>query len=129
MSLEPILALIVVAVIANLVVMGILVASPGVRRDDPFDDRPAERRSEPNLAAAAVVGGTGEEPRDPSARAYDRVTGQDDGIDDALGERGHRRRWEPEMGGATWDTDSRAEIERRLPRLSRLFPRHRSPNT
>ena len=31
MSLEPILALIVVAVIANLVVMGLLVASPGYR--------------------------------------------------------------------------------------------------
>ena len=37
-----------------------------------------------------------------AARAYDHVTGQDgiaDGIDEALGERGHRRRWESEMTG------------------------------
>ncbi|GGM68539.1 hypothetical protein GCM10007977_082890 [Dactylosporangium sucinum] len=59
--------------------------------------------------------------------AYDRRTGQEDGIDDALSERGHRRPADPQTAGRTWNTDSAAEIERRLPRLNRLFPRERYP--
>jgi Protein of unknown function (DUF4240) len=59
-----------------------------------------------------------------ASSAYDRRTGHDDGIDDALGERGHRRLSDPALGGRSWDTDSVAEIQRRMPRLSRLFPRH-----
>jgi hypothetical protein len=60
-----------------------------------------------------------------AARAYDHVTGQDDGIDDALGKRGHRRPSDPEMAGMAWDIDNLVTIGRRLPRLSRMFPRHR----
>lgn len=56
--------------------------------------------------------------------AYDRVTGEDDGIDDALSARGHHRPAGPTFAGRPWNSDSPAEIERRLPRLSRLFPRH-----
>jgi hypothetical protein len=74
--LEPILALIVVAVIANLVVMAVLLASPYVSRARTrrvTDDRP-DIRSERVLAAAAVTGG-GEERTDDGVptRAYDRV--------------------------------------------------------
>jgi diguanylate cyclase (GGDEF)-like protein len=77
MSLEPILALIVVAVVANLVVMAALVASPvmgrarsGARHEDRLD-----ARTERAMAAAAVVGG-GEDDRAEDGvptRAYDRV--------------------------------------------------------
>jgi diguanylate cyclase (GGDEF)-like protein len=75
-SLEPILALIVVAVIANLVVMAALVASPifGRGRGDAGDDRP-DLRQERAMAAAAVVGHGDDEHHDDGVptRAYDRV--------------------------------------------------------
>ena len=78
MSLEPILALIVIAVVANLVVMGILVASPTlgrIRSAKRPDDAP-DVRSERALAAAAVVG-RGDERAAPdeaeTIRTYDRV--------------------------------------------------------
>jgi hypothetical protein len=57
--------------------------------------------------------------------AYDRRTGQEEGIYDALSERGHYSPSEPLMDGRAWNIDSPAEIERRLPRLNRLFPRER----
>jgi hypothetical protein len=60
--------------------------------------------------------------------AYDRRTGQEEGIDDALRQRGHRRPSDPQFAGRTWNTDSAAEIERRLPRLNRAFPRERYLN-
>jgi len=78
MPVEPILALIVAAVIANLVVMAVLVASLGVRRGKGFaivDDRD-DIRAERAMAAAAVVGGTDEESifeDGVPTRAYDRV--------------------------------------------------------
>ena len=77
MALEPILALIVVAVIANLVVMGALVASPliGRSRDNGASngDR-LDNKGERAMAAAAVVGGNDEDHTDGvSTRAYDRV--------------------------------------------------------
>ena len=78
MSLEPILVLIVIAVVANLVVMGILVASPTVgriRSGKGPDDTP-DVRSERALAAAAVVG-RGDDRAGPdeaeTIRTYDRV--------------------------------------------------------
>ena len=78
MSLEPILVLIVIAVVANLVVMGILVASPTVGRIRSArgpDDAP-DVRSERALAAAAVVG-RGDDRAGPdeaeTIRTYDRV--------------------------------------------------------
>jgi Protein of unknown function (DUF4240) len=56
--------------------------------------------------------------------AYDRVTGEEEGIDDALSARGHHRRFDAVLAGRPWNSDSLADIERRLPRLCRLFPRH-----
>jgi diguanylate cyclase (GGDEF)-like protein len=77
-SLEPILVLIVVAVIANIVVMGALVASPiiGARsRGNGEDGDRIDVRSERALAAAAVVGGNDDDRVEDgvSTRAYDRV--------------------------------------------------------
>jgi diguanylate cyclase (GGDEF)-like protein len=77
-SLEPILALIVVAVIANLVVMGALVASPIIGGRSRLNGQSEERidiRSERAMAAAAVVGGNDEERAEDgvSTRAYDRI--------------------------------------------------------
>ena len=79
MSLEPILALIVVAVIANVVVMAALVASPTIgriRSATRYDDA-TDTRSERALAAAAVVG-RGDDGRavaddGETIRTYDRV--------------------------------------------------------
>jgi len=73
---EPILALIVVAVLANLVVMAVLVASPVLgrwRKDRP--EGPTDVRAGRAMAAAAVVGGADEERDDDgvTTRAYDRV--------------------------------------------------------
>ena len=78
MSLEPILVLIVVAVIANLVVMGALVAGPifgGRSRGNAGDGERIDVRSERALAAAAVVGGNDDDRIEDgvSTRAYDRV--------------------------------------------------------
>ncbi len=74
--LEPILALIVLAVIANLVVMALLLASPYVgrgRTKRSADERP-DVRSERVLASAAVTGGNEERTNDGvPTRAYDRV--------------------------------------------------------
>jgi diguanylate cyclase (GGDEF)-like protein len=76
-ALEPILALIVVAVIANLVVMGALVASPVIGRARDKGGTNGDRldtRGERAMAAAAVVGGNDDEHTDGvSTRAYDRV--------------------------------------------------------
>jgi len=75
-SLEPILVLIVVAVIANLVVMGALVTPliGGRSRHGANGDR-TDVRAERALAAAAVVGGNDDDRTEDgvSARAYDRV--------------------------------------------------------
>jgi diguanylate cyclase (GGDEF)-like protein len=77
-SLEPILVLIVVAVIANIVVMGALVVSPiiGARsRENGGNGDRSDVRSERALAAAAVVGGNDDDTVEDgvSTRAYDRV--------------------------------------------------------
>ena len=80
MSLEPILVLIVIAVVANLVIMALLLASPAIgrRRGDgatPAEDR-GNGRSERAMAAAAVVG-RGDDSAVPddeaTIRTYDRV--------------------------------------------------------
>ena len=77
MTVEPILALIVAAVVANLVVMVVLVVSPGVqaaRGRSSVVDR-SDVKTERQMAAAAVVGGAQDRVSDEgvSARAYDRV--------------------------------------------------------
>ncbi|WP_189335688.1 DUF4240 domain-containing protein [Actinoplanes ianthinogenes] len=56
--------------------------------------------------------------------AYDRVTGEEEGMDEALSARGHRLPFDTVLAGRPWNSDSLAEVECRLPRLSRLFPRH-----
>ena len=77
LPVEPILALIVTAVIANLVVMAVLVASLGVRRGRGFAivDERDDIRAERAMAAAVVVGATDDETTDDGVptRAYDRV--------------------------------------------------------
>lgn len=77
MSLEPILALIVVAVLANLAVMAALVASPamGLARGRGTPEEPQDPRAERAMAAAAVVGHADDERMEDGvpARAYDRV--------------------------------------------------------
>ena len=76
MALELILALIVIAVVANVVVMAFLVASPMMRggAGHGAGGRP-DTASERALAAAAVVGGLEEERTDDGVptRTYDRV--------------------------------------------------------
>jgi diguanylate cyclase (GGDEF)-like protein len=74
--LEPILALIVVAVIANVVVMALLVASPIMSRarTGRSADDPPDVRTDPAMADAAVTGGGEERTNDGvPTRAYDRV--------------------------------------------------------
>jgi len=77
MSVEPILALIVVAVVANLVVMAALLGSPVFGRTRTFlrEDTPIDLRAEAAMAAAAVVGGADESrPEDVvTTQTYDRV--------------------------------------------------------
>ncbi len=75
MPVDLILALIVIAVIANLVVMAVLVASPIIRRSrTPAGERigPGSERA---MAAAAVTGGLDDESDAPGedTHTYDRV--------------------------------------------------------
>ncbi|HYH93595.1 MAG TPA: GGDEF domain-containing protein [Candidatus Saccharimonadales bacterium] len=80
MSIEPILALIVVAVVANLVVMGILVAAPTMGRGrsggrlDPAFAEPGVGPAR-SMADAVVIGGEDEDRTGDGVptRAYDRV--------------------------------------------------------
>ena len=60
-----------------------------------------------------------------ASHVYDHATGEADGIDDALLDRGHVRPNDPRPDGVPWDSDSLAEIRQRLPRLNSLFPRRR----
>lgn len=75
MPVDLILVLIIIAVIANLVVMVILVASPAIRRGDTGSeaDRP-DPATERAMAESAVVGGLAEGSDDGvPTRTYDRV--------------------------------------------------------
>ena len=79
MSLEPILVLIVLAVVANLVIMALLVASPAIgrmRNDTTAAEDRGNGRSERAMAAAAVVGRGDDSPgpdEEATIRTYDRV--------------------------------------------------------
>jgi diguanylate cyclase (GGDEF)-like protein len=76
MSVEPILVLIVVAVVANLLVMAALLGSPILGRSRALapDLGALDLRAETAMAAAAVVGGgEDEQAEDVSAQTYDRV--------------------------------------------------------
>ncbi|MEU5877724.1 DUF4240 domain-containing protein [Spirillospora sp. NPDC047279] len=58
-----------------------------------------------------------------SARvAYDKVTGEVEGIFDAMEARGHLSGSDPDPSGERWDFEDPAEAARRLPRLSTVFP-------
>jgi diguanylate cyclase (GGDEF)-like protein len=75
-ALEPILGLIVVAVIANIVVMALLVASPIVERARAkgSPEGQPDVRTEQAMADSAVTGGEDEPTNDGvPTRAYDRV--------------------------------------------------------
>lgn len=56
-------------------------------------------------------------------RVYDDLTGQEDSLYHALAERGLRSPGDPAPAGRPWDFDSRAGIQRRLPRIAKMFPR------
>ena len=76
MSVEPILVLIVVAVVANLVVMAVLLGAPGLgrARGKVTGSEAIDLRDGTAMAAAAVVGGAEESPPDDVAtQTYDRV--------------------------------------------------------
>ena len=76
MSVEPILVLIVVAVVANLVVMAALLGSPGLGRSrgTATGADAVDPHAETAMAAAAVVGGAEDEPaEDVTTQTYDRV--------------------------------------------------------
>jgi hypothetical protein len=60
-----------------------------------------------------------------ASHVYDHATGEEDGIDDALLDRGHSRPSDPRPAGVPWDSDSLTAIRQRLPRLNHLFPRQR----
>ncbi|CAN5636256.1 hypothetical protein BH20CHL7_BH20CHL7_10390 [soil metagenome] len=73
-SIEPILALIVVAVVANLIVMTVLVVVPAMRRaGDPGGAMPPGDRSERAMSAAVLVGGGDEADLVVPTHTYDRV--------------------------------------------------------
>lgn len=57
-----------------------------------------------------------------SRRAYDAVTRESEGIIDALRALGHDYPEDPSPVGDEWNFDDEAEMGRRLPRLSALFP-------
>jgi len=58
-------------------------------------------------------------------RVCDHLTGQQDSIYPALAERGLRSPHDPAPEDRPWDFDSRAEVQRRLPRIAEMFPRRR----
>ncbi|OKI65517.1 DUF4240 domain-containing protein [Micromonospora sp. CB01531] len=60
-----------------------------------------------------------------SRQAYDTVTGENEGIIDALRALHHEYPEDPAPTGDEWDFDDEAEMGRRLPRLSALFPTRR----
>ena len=75
MSVEPLLVLIVVAVVANLIVMAVLVASPRLNAGGSAGLEPRHaQRPDDLVAAAAVVGGLDAHEDTPAElHAYDRI--------------------------------------------------------
>ncbi|HXT91371.1 MAG TPA: DUF4240 domain-containing protein [Trebonia sp.] len=58
-------------------------------------------------------------------RAHDFLTGEEDSLDAVLRARGQRRPSSPAPTDRPWRFDDPAELRRRLPRLTRLFPPER----
>jgi hypothetical protein len=57
-----------------------------------------------------------------AGRAYVLVTGEDEGFEEAIEARGHDSQLSPEPTGERWDFEDAAEVARRFPRLSEMFP-------
>jgi hypothetical protein len=57
-----------------------------------------------------------------AGRAYAQVTGEVEGFEEAIEARGHDSSLSPEPAGERWDFEDAAEVARRFPRLSRMFP-------
>ncbi|MGN9809077.1 DUF4240 domain-containing protein [Micromonospora sp. BQ11] len=55
-------------------------------------------------------------------RAYERITGRADGVDDAAAARGRELGVSPDPTDEEWDLDDPAELRRRYPRLATMFP-------
>ncbi|WP_329089556.1 MULTISPECIES: DUF4240 domain-containing protein [unclassified Streptosporangium] len=58
-----------------------------------------------------------------AAGAYEEVTGEEDGVYDAMEERGHTNQSNPEPTGLSWRLRDSEAVAQRLPRLSRVFQR------
>jgi hypothetical protein len=54
--------------------------------------------------------------------AYERVTGEEEGLSDAMEAQGHHSPSDPDPTGERWDFEAPAEAAQRLPRLSWMFP-------
>ncbi|MCG5220332.1 DUF4240 domain-containing protein [Streptosporangium sp. KLBMP 9127] len=57
-----------------------------------------------------------------AARAYEEATGEEEGIYDAMAERGHTNQSDPNPTGLSWNLRDSTAVALRLPRLSRMFP-------
>ncbi|MER5987254.1 DUF4240 domain-containing protein [Streptomyces sp. NPDC001787] len=57
-----------------------------------------------------------------AAGAYEKLTGEEDGLEAALDAEGIEHPCNPEPDGAAWDVRHTEEAARRLPRLSTMFP-------
>ncbi|TDB83498.1 DUF4240 domain-containing protein [Actinomadura sp. KC216] len=60
-----------------------------------------------------------------AAEAFEHRTGVEGGLDEALSVRGHEIPYDTAPLDKGWDFDDPAEVARRLPRLSALFPLNR----
>ncbi|MFE9206232.1 DUF4240 domain-containing protein [Micromonospora sp. NPDC007230] len=54
--------------------------------------------------------------------AYERITGEEEGLDDAVEARGRELRCSPEPVDEAWDVRDSNELAHRYPRLAALFP-------
>lgn len=57
-----------------------------------------------------------------AAEAFEELTGEEEGLEEALDAEGIALPCNPEPSGEEWDVRDPAEAARRLPRLSRMFP-------
>ncbi|GAB3910678.1 hypothetical protein GCM10027612_86980 [Microbispora bryophytorum subsp. camponoti] len=56
-----------------------------------------------------------------AADAYEEATGEEDGVYDAMEERGHTNQSDPQPSGLPWRLRDPEAVTQRLPRLSRMF--------
>jgi hypothetical protein len=54
--------------------------------------------------------------------AYEQLTGEEEGLSDAMEAQGHHSPSDPDPTGERWDFEDPAEAAQRLPRLSWMFP-------